>query len=174
MQHRSDKDITDTEGPYRLAIACRAFHWMDQYSLLKKLHDILEIGGGIALIGDGSFWTGDEPWQKKVKEIIQSFLGQERRAGKSSYSAPEEPYTTTLKNNNYHDVHHKAIPVVREWDIQMIIGYLYSTSFSAKHLFGEQLKKFEETMKEQLLYINGGSEVFIEHTEFAIQSGIHK
>jgi len=172
-QQRSDKEISVTEGPYRLVIACRSFNWMDQYPLLQKLHHIIELGGGVALIGDGSFWTGEEPWQKKVKEVIQSFLGQKRRAGNSTYSAPDEPYIVTLKNNGYKDPLYEAIPITREWDIQSIIGYLYSTSFSARHLFGDRLKEFEETLKDQLIIANGGKEIFIEHTEFVVQSGFH-
>jgi trans-aconitate methyltransferase len=172
-QHRSDKDVTLSEGPYRLAVACRAFNWMDQYPLLQKLHNILEPGGGIALIGDGSFWTGNEPWQKKVKEVIQVFLGQKRRAGDSTYSAPVEPYTITLKNNGYEDPHFEAIPITREWDIQSIIGYLYSTSFSARHLYSDRLEEFEEAIKEQLISANSGKEIFIENTEFVVQSGFH-
>jgi len=173
-QQRSDKDVTVNEGPYQLAIACRAFNWMDQYPLLQKLHHILKPGGGVALIGDGSFWTGNEPWQKKVKEIIQSFLGQKRRAGNSTYSAPDEPYIVTLKNNGYDDPHYEAIPIVREWDIQSIIGYLYSTSFSARHLFGDRLQEFEEVMKDQLIFANDGKNIFIENTEFIVQSGFHR
>ncbi|MBU1013568.1 MAG: class I SAM-dependent methyltransferase [Bacteroidetes bacterium] len=173
-QQRSDKEISVNEGPYRLAIACRAFNWMDQYPLLQKLHSILEPGGGVALIGDGSFWTGNEPWQKRVKEVIQGFLGQKRRAGNSTYSAPDEPYIVTLKNNGYDDPHYEAIPLIREWKIQSIIGYLYSTSFSAKHLFGDRLKEFEEVIKEELIMANNGKEVFVENTEFVVQSGFHR
>jgi len=170
-QLRSDKELTTDEGPYRLAIACRSFNWMDQYTVLQKLHKILEIGGGVALIGDGSFWTGDEPWQKEIKIVIQSFLGQERKAGKSNYAAPTEPYTITLTKNGYEDVQYKTIPVTRVWDVQSIIGYLYSTSFSAKHLYGEKLYAFEEVMKERLISLNNGEDRFIENAEFTIQCG---
>lgn len=173
-EQRSDKDVTVNEGPYRLVTACRSFNWMDQYPLLQKLHHIIEPGGGVALIGDGSFWTGSEPWQKKVKEVIQGFLGQERRAGKSTYSAPDEPYVITLKNNGYQEPHLEVIPVNREWDIQSIIGYLYSTSFAARHLFGERIAEFEQTLKDELIAANGGSETFIERAEFSAQSGFHR
>jgi trans-aconitate methyltransferase len=173
-QQRSDKEVLETEGPYRLAIACRSFNWMDQYPLLQKLHKILEVGGGVALIGDGSFWTGSEPWQKRVKEVIQSFLGQERRAGQSKYAAPVEPYTITLEKNGYLDVSYEAIPIVREWNMQSILGYLYSTSFSAKHLYGDRLQEFEDSMKKELVFANKMSSIFVEHTEFVVQSGIHR
>lgn len=173
-QQRSDKDVTTTEGPYRLAVACRAFNWMDQYPLLQKLHHILEPGGGVALIGDGSFWTGSERWQKKVKEVIQSFLGQARRAGAATYSAPEEPYIVTLKKNGYEDPFYKSIPVTRYWTVESIIGYLYSTSFSSKHLYGERVREFERVMRDELIYTNDGKETFVEHTEFVVQSGFHR
>lgn len=172
-QLRSDKEITINEGPYRLAIACRSFNWMEQYNVLQKLHKILEIGGGVALIDDGSFWTGNDPWQKEIKVVIQSFLGQERKAGKSNYSAPTEPYITTLANNHYEDVQYQSIPVTRIWNIQSILGYLYSTSFSAKHLYGDRILEFEETMKHRLLNLNNGNDEFIENAEFVVQSGKH-
>lgn len=172
-QLRSDKELSITEGPYKLAIACRSFNWMDQYTVLQKLHKILERGGGVALIGDGSFWTGSEPWQREIKQVIQSFLGQERKAGKSTYSAPSEPYTITLAKNSYEDVKYKAIPVTRIWDIQGIFGYLYSTSFSAKHLYGDRIQEFEKKMEERLLATNNGCNHFVENAEFTIQSGKH-
>jgi trans-aconitate methyltransferase len=173
-RRRSDKDVTDDEGPYRIATACRSFNWMDQYPLLQKLHKILENNGGVALIGDSSFWTGNEPWQKKVKEVIQSFLGQERRAGKTTYAAPDEPYTVTLSKNGYKDVEYKAIPIVRTWSIEGILGYLYSTSFSARHLYGDRLPEFETMLKDELIRANNNSAIFVENTEFVVQSGVHK
>lgn len=172
-QQRSDKDVTTAEGPYKMAIACRSFNWMDQYPLLGKLHHILEPGGGVALIGDGSFWTGSEAWQKRVKEVIQSFLGQERRAGKTTYSAPDEPYVVTLEKNGYMDPHLETIPVTREWDITGITGYLYSTSFAARHLFGDKIGEFERALKSELISANDGKERFIERAEFTIQSGFN-
>lgn len=173
-QLRSDREVTPTEGPYRLAIACRAFNWMDQYPLLQRLHHILEPDGGVALIGDGSFWTGNEAWQKRVKEVIQGFLGQPRRAGNTTYAAPDEPYTVTLKKNGYDDPCYEAIPIIRQWDIKGIIGYLYSTSFSARNLYGERIDEFEWVMTEELIRANGGSPTFIERTDFVVQSGYHR
>lgn len=173
-QLRSDKEVTTSEGPYRVAVACRAFNWMDQYPLLQRLHRILEPGGGVALIGDGSFWTGSEPWQKKVKQVIQGFLGQPRRAGNLTYAAPDEPYLVTLKKNGYDDPHYEAISVVRQWEIENILGYLYSTSFSARHLYGDRIGEFEYVMRDELIRANGGAQTFLEHAEFVIQSGFHR
>ncbi len=171
-QERSDRDVSTAEGPYRLATACRSFNWMDQYPLLDKLHHIIEPGGGVALIGDGSFWTGAEPWQATAREVIQSFLGRDRRAGGTKYQASTEPYTSILANSGYVDVEYAEIPVSRSWDIDRILGYLYSTSFSAQRLYGDRLGEFEATMRSTLLESAGGQDQFIENARFVIQSGI--
>lgn len=174
-QLRSDKDVTMEEGPYRLAIACRSFNWMDQYSLLQKLHSILQSGGGVVLIGDGSFWTGKEAWQKRVKEVIQDFLGKQRKAGKTQkYAAPIEPYTITLEKNGYLDIDYKSIIVERSWTIKSIIGYLYSTSFSSRDLYKGKNIEFENTLGKELILANDGKDIFVEHAEFLVQSGIHR
>lgn len=171
----SDDDLNLGEEKIKLAIAIRSFNWMNQYHFLKRLHGNLEDGGVVSIIGDGSFWTGKEAWQKKVKEVIQGFLGTERKAGKEKkYNAPIEPYTITLEKNGYVDVDYKSIPIIRHWTVETIIGYLYSTSFSAWNLYNGQNKIFENTLKEELIKSNGGSSDFIESAEFVIQSGMHR
>ena len=173
-QQRSDKDVVVGEGPYRVATACRSFNWMDQNPLLDKLHATLTCGGGVALIGDGSFWTGDDPWQALLRSIIQRFLGEDRRAGKKKYSAPTEPYTTMLTKAGYSCVEYEDIPVIRTWTTDTILGYLYSTSFSARELYGDRLVEFEATMPSELLASNGGLDHFVENAHFVVQSGIHE
>jgi trans-aconitate methyltransferase len=169
-QQRSDKDIFENEGPYKVVMACRSFHWMDQDILLQCLHGILEEGGGVVLVGDGSLWNGQEFWQKQVKEVIQDFLGQDRHAGQFKFTSSKESYVDLLLKKNFVDVKYKVIPVEREWNIQSILGYLYSTSFSSKHLYMDRLSEFESAVKKRLINI----EKFTESAEFIIQSGIHR
>jgi SAM-dependent methyltransferase len=172
-QHRSDQDVTPDEGPYRLALACRSLHWMDQPRLLDTLHHILEPGGGIAIIGDGSFWTGTDPWQATVREVIQGFLGADRRAGDTSYRPPNEPYPALLARTGYTDIRFKEIPISRTWNVEHILGYLYSTSFSAQHLYAGRLTEFEDTLRSKLLESSGGTNRFVEHATFGIHTGVH-
>lgn len=173
-QERSDKGISPHEGPYRLAMACRSFNWMDQYPLLDKLHAIVTPGGGVALTGDGSFWTGEEPWQETVRCVIRKFLGRDRRAGEKKYAAPTEPYTSMLSNSGYRDVEYRDVPVSREWTVEGIIGYLYSTSFSARHLYGERVTEFEAMMRTRLLEVSNGVDKFMESAHFVVQSGMRE
>lgn len=170
-QHRSAENITTNEGPYRLVVASRAFHWVDQYPLLDKLQKIIEPAGGIAIIGDGSFWTGKEAWQVRIKEVVKDFLGEKRRAGNSTFSASEEPYIEMLRKSGYQDVEYQTLHIQREWDLKSIIGCLYSTSFAAPRLFGDRLQEFETQLSEELIKANKGKGQFLEDAEFTIQSG---
>lgn len=172
-QQRSDHDVTAAEGPYRLALACRSLHWMNQPRLLDTLHHVLEPGGGIAIIGDGSFWTGSDPWQATVREIVQSFLGPSRRAGNTRYAPPSEPYPVLLATTGYADIRFAEIPVTRDWDVEHILGYLYSTSFSARHLYTDQITEFEAKLRSKLLESTGGIDRFVEHATFGIHTGVH-
>lgn len=171
----SDDNLNLGNEKVKLAIAIRSFNWINQYPFLQRIHKNMAEGGVVSIIGDGSFWTGNELWQKRVKEVIQEFLGVERKAGKEKkYNAPVEPYIITLEKNGFVDIDYKSIPVIRHWNIESIIGYLYSTSFSAWDLYKGQNTAFEKKLEQELTKSNNGSKDFIENAEFVIQSGVHR
>lgn len=153
-----------------LVAICRAFHWMDQDIVLRNYKSLLRPGGGFALLGDNSLWNGTEIWQKKAKETIQHFLGDKRRAGDKHFSATTEPYESMLKRHGYVEVEVKDFLITRYWNIDSILGYLYSTSFSSKKMFGDKLKKFEK-MLSNALGNPDKSEIFEEKTIFTVKSG---
>ena len=167
----SDKELDLRSEKVKLAIAVRSFHWLDQDPFLRRLRENMEDDGAIAIIGDGSFWTGEEPWQVKAKEIIQEFLGPDRKAGRGkSYVTPPDPYGVVLKRNGFVDIDTYKIPIIRHWSLDSIIGYLYSTSFSAYHLYDGRNTEFERRLKNELIRINDNSSEFIEHAQFVVQS----
>jgi len=165
--------IKERLGIFKLATICRAFNWMNQEQILNDLDTLISENGGIALFGDKSLWTGKEEWQHEVKKVIQKYLGKERRAGKGTFKKSEEPWENILTRSVFKFVKIRDVPIVREWDIESIIGYLFSTSFAAPHLFGEQLGKFKEEVKNTLLSINPKG-VFIENVVWMITTGSKK
>jgi len=46
------------------------------------------------------------------------------------------------------------VPIVRSWNVESIIGYVFSTAVAAPYLFGNQLDGFKEEIKSVLLSIN--------------------
>lgn len=160
-------------GTFKLATFCRSFHWVNQEQVLKDLNALIKEDGGVALFGDKSFWTGEEKWQKAVKKVIQKYLGEERRAGKGKFQPPKEPWDEILRDSPFKFVKIHDVSLIRTWDIENIIGYLFSTSFAAPHLFGNRLNEFKKEIRKTLLSLNPKG-VFKEKAVWMITLGSKK
>lgn len=153
-----------------LVTVSRAFHWMDQDKVLTNCRSFVRSGGGVALLGDSSLWNGSEAWQKTVKQTIQAFLGEQRRAGNSNYAVTDEPYESMLDRHGYVLIEVRDFELVRQWTLDAILGYLYSTSFSSRRMFGDRLEAFERTLANALGDPDA-EHTFEERTSFTVKSG---
>ncbi|MFE6101277.1 class I SAM-dependent methyltransferase [Streptomyces laurentii] len=127
-----------------LVTICRAFHWMDQPSVLSLLETCTAPDATVAVMGDGSLWTARSAWTDALRALIQEYTGTERRAGKDkTYSAHDRPYREILAESAFSQVKEQTVPVERRWTTDEVIGYLYSTSFAARPLFGDRIAEFE-------------------------------
>jgi ubiquinone/menaquinone biosynthesis C-methylase UbiE len=127
-----------------LVTICRAFHWMDQPAVLKALDGHVAPAGVVAVMGDGSLWTARTVWTDALRALIQEFLGEQRRAGSdTTYTHHDKPYAQVLAESAFSHVEETYIPVRRIWTPEQVIGYLYSTSFAARPLFGDRIEEFE-------------------------------
>lgn len=153
-----------------LVTICRAFHWMDQPLVLQRLVGQTTDAGVVAVFGDSSFWAADSLWKKAVRRVIQDFLGEERRAGEGTFSHHNRPYSDILAESPFGDVEEITVPIQRVWNAESILGYLYSTSFAARPLFGGRLAEFETAVKAVLADYSD-EDVFAEDNEFVIRLG---
>jgi hypothetical protein len=156
-----------------LVSICRAFHWMDQAKVLAQLAEYVPPTGVVAIFGDSSFWVADSAWKKAVRRVIQDFLGEQRRAGRGIFSHHDRPYSEILKESPFCNVEEFTIPVRRTWNTESILGYLYSTSFAARSLFGDRIEEFESTMKATLAEYSD-NDTFDEENEFILRLGRKK
>jgi trans-aconitate methyltransferase len=154
-----------------LVTICRAFHWLDQPTVLRLLDQQVATRGAVAIFGDSSFWAADSDWKRDVRAVITDFLGEERRAGSAgTFQHHNRPYTDILAESPFSQVQEHRVPVHRTWNAQSILGYLYSTTFAAPHLFGERLTEFE-TAVHAALARHSDSDTFPEDNEFLIRIG---
>jgi trans-aconitate methyltransferase len=153
-----------------LVTICRAFHWMEQDRVLHRLAVCVPSTGVIAIFSDRSFWNADSPWQRAARQVIQDFLGEQRRAGAGVFSHPNRPYTEILEKSPFCKVEEVTIPVHRTWHAASILGYLYSTSFAARPLFGDRVGEFEAALKARLADYSD-NDTFQEDNEFIIHFG---
>ncbi len=141
-------------GLFKVATICRAFHWMNQEQVLRDLDDMIVQDGGVAIFGDGSIWTGKEEWQLTVKRVVQKYLGEERRAGKEKFKQPSETWEEIISRSPFSHLHQQDVRVRRNWGVESIVGWLFSSSFASPKHFGSQVGSFKKDIERELLLLN--------------------
>ncbi|QBI56138.1 class I SAM-dependent methyltransferase [Streptomonospora litoralis] len=165
------EDFTPPTGwQAELVTICRAFHWLDQGTVLSLLDEQVAPDGVVAIFSDSSFWTASSPWKEAVRDVVKSCLGEERRAGAGTFQHHNRPYSDLLAESPFDAVEEVRVPVECTWTAESILGYLYSTSFAAPHLFGDRVKEFEAAVKHRLAEFSG-DDTFPEENEFLIRLG---
>ncbi|MGE3961191.1 MAG: class I SAM-dependent methyltransferase [Dehalococcoidia bacterium] len=149
-------DGTIDGPPYRLVTAGSAFHWMDQVRILELLRSRLEPGGGVFLAGLPGFISIDDtrqtdPLAAVILPVVQRYLGAERRAGNGSYRPPGKRWEVFLAEAGYEGIEVGYVPFTVEFDLDGIVGLLYSTSFANRRLLGDQVEAFEKDLREAVL-----------------------
>jgi len=139
-------------GTFKVATCSRAFHWMNQEQTLKSLVELTGEDGGVAVFSDRVLWGGDEEWKQAVKRVIQKYLGE--NVGKEKPIEPDELWENIIARSVFRFVKTHDVPIKRSWDVESIIGYIFSTAAAAPYLFGDQLDRFKEETKNILLSIN--------------------
>jgi SAM-dependent methyltransferase len=142
----------------------RAFHWMDQGAVLGHIEPFVRPAGTVAVFAEPSLWGGRADWQQAVKRTIQDFLGEARRAGMGLYHEPDRPFRAALEASAFSVVEELRIPFKRTWKPETILGLLYSTSFSARQLYGDRVREFEVALRKTL--DGWRQQVFIEDSAF--------
>ncbi|MGW1006450.1 class I SAM-dependent methyltransferase [Streptomyces sp. NPDC002520] len=151
LWHGLAEDFAPPGGWLPQLVTCgRVFHWLDQPRLLERLDEYVAPDGAVAVFSDRSLWTAGSTWQRAARDVVQEFLGEERRAGDGTFGSPGPPYEEVLRSSAFSDVTSTVIPVRRLWTITQVIGYLYSTSFASPRLFGNDRRAFEAGLTERL------------------------
>lgn len=149
-------DGTDLGAPYRLVTAGSAFHWMDQPRVLELLRTRLEPGGGILLAGLPGFISIDDtkqtdPIAEVILPVVRKHLGELRRAGSGTYAPPVKRWEDFLADAGYEGVEVGYVPFTVEFDLDGVVGLLYSTSFANRRILGERVEAFESDLRDALL-----------------------
>ncbi|MCH5584858.1 class I SAM-dependent methyltransferase [Shimazuella sp. AN120528] len=142
------EDISEKLGSFQLVTCVSSFHWMDRRLVLQKAYQLLTDGGGIAIWGMGSFWARREKWQEIMIDIVKKYLGPERHGSEAMNRKPS--HQIVVKEEGFKNVEMQKYPIVQTWDLERIMGYLYSSSFAAKELFGDRLPEFDREVREAL------------------------
>jgi ubiquinone/menaquinone biosynthesis C-methylase UbiE len=171
LKETTAEDFTPPPGwQAHLVTICRAFHWLDQAAVLRQLDSHVAPDGAVAIFGDNSLRAANTPWTNAVRQVIKQFLGEQRRAGTGTFNHHNRPYSQIMAESPFNQVAEMSVPVRRTWTTESILGYLYSTSFAAPHLFGNRIGQFEQAVTQTLAELSD-TNTFEEDNEFLIRIG---
>lgn len=151
------EDISEKLGLFDVTTIGASFHWMKQDKVLEKVYKLSNKGGGVVIVFNTSSFhrnVGNDEWKDVTIKTIEKYLGKKRRAGKGYFDTSKESFEDILGRSKFTVLDTYYEEYKQEWTIEQIIGFLYSTSFAAKWLFGERADEFEEDLKNNLLKIN--------------------
>ena len=146
------EQITPELGRFRLVTIASAFHWMDRDVVLQRCYEVAQRGGGLVISGGvSSWWESEISWHKAVISVIKAWLGPERLTSEGPYTIVEyERFEESLARSDFELFEHAELTYPYVWDIESIIGFLYSTSFANRSLLGSRTAGFEEEIQETL------------------------
>jgi SAM-dependent methyltransferase len=147
--------LRDELSPVRGTVMSRSFHWMDSDATLLSLSRIVTPGGSIVISGDGAgVWSDEEEWHRATRMVIQRWLGEERRAGTGIARMGMEPPPDVIARSPFVHTGDFTLDCEREWDIDHIVGFLYSTSFCSPAVLGDLRPRFEADLRQTLASLN--------------------
>ncbi|MFF8036085.1 class I SAM-dependent methyltransferase [Streptomyces sp. NPDC016626] len=154
-----------------LITCCQSFHWMSRPEVLSMADRVAAPHAVMAIMGDGSLWTHQADWTAALRALIQSCLGEDRRAGTGgTYAEPDRSYEDDLADSAFSAVTEHSFPVSRLWAPEDVIGYLRTTSFARPALFAGRHGEFEAAAL-RLLQDHAGGGVLEEDAVFTVLLG---
>lgn len=164
------EDLQAAHGPFRLVTMGRSFHWMAQRRTLDRLHGVLEPGGGVAILNDtGWFTRGGKSWQAAVYDLAAEYLDDlPERVGPGEVEY-DDPWDEMLAERGFSDVETTFFEFEREWDVESVVGYVFSLSSCTPRTFGAEKEAFEADLRALLDELGGGP--FVQEATVEVLSG---
>jgi len=140
----SAEQLSAELGSFRAATLGRSFHWMDRDLVLRRLAELLEPGGGVALFATG-IRAAEEGWMRWARPIVERYLGPHGRHPAMNAERENEP--ALRRAGAFAAPSEHAFPSLLERDFDSILGCLYSHSSSTRLRFGERTAEFERELR---------------------------
>jgi SAM-dependent methyltransferase len=148
-------------GTFRLASLAQSFHWMDRPRVAAILLGMLEPGGAVVHVGawthrgmgsEGDLPGPTPPWDR-IDELVASYLGPVRRAGRGIL-----PAGTASDEDEVFPAAGFAGPtrITIDWreafvrSEDEIVASVFSLSSATPHLFGARMGAFEQDLRSLL------------------------
>ncbi|MCU7557360.1 class I SAM-dependent methyltransferase [Macrococcus capreoli] len=165
----SSNNLDSNMKDFDLITMGMSFHWMNRKEVLDKFDEILNKNGYICIINNKII--SEDEYEQILNVTLKKYLGEKRRAGNGFYTHPKKDHKEVLSEsvfNNY-EVYKFTNKYYRTFE--ECLGYLYSTSYGSRKLFGKSINQFENELKNSLIKVSKNLKFsFIVETEIIIAS----
>ncbi len=143
------EELSKPLGTFRLATFGASFHWMDRLQVANRVYDLLDEGGGLAVLLYTGIHEEKTEWEAVVCRVLEKWLGKQRRAGGGVYQEGER-HEAVLSQTRFGHAQMHDIYVEESWTMDEIVGFLYSTSYASKSVLGDKVDAFESDLRGHL------------------------
>jgi SAM-dependent methyltransferase len=142
----ADADFRAKVGQFRLVTMGMSFHWMDRERVLAGVYAALLPGGGLAIIGQD---VANTSLRGIIDETLMKFLGEppHPHADRPVQTERHEAVVARTPLTGFETV---TIPYKRVWNVDQIIGWVYSFSDGAYFRLGDRRPEFERMLRDRL------------------------
>lgn len=145
----SSWELGPAVGIFCFAIMGQSFHWMDRDRALAALYNLLEPGGGLAIVYQKR--RAPAAIRNAEDDTVEKFLGERRRAGYGYYEHPPENHQVVLARSRFTVLAPWHYSYERTQTIDEAVGFVFSTSRATKQLLGDRAADFERELRKQFL-----------------------
>jgi hypothetical protein len=143
---KTAEDITAADGPARLAVFGRSFHWTDRARVAAILDDVIEPQGGLVIVHEDSRTRN----QTKIGQVVEA-LKRDWCPDGIPGADNRNDHEAVLRASPFRDVSTVHYPVTRHWSVDDAIGYMLSTSYFNPTALGGRAEMFKIDARSRLL-----------------------
>lgn len=104
----------------------QALHWMRYRDLFPALVPLLRLGGGVAVITNGTpLWLQDSAWSRALRGYLEQWLGTTTASACGTDEASQQQYRDSMTAAGF-DVTEARFDYTDDLDLDRLIGSLYS------------------------------------------------
>lgn len=139
------------ERSLALTVIGQALHWMRYEELFRAVSPLLRVGGGIAVISNGTpLWLQNSAWSRALRGCLEEWLGTTLEASCGTSSRDRLRYAQALESAGFVDVRETAVEYSGELTFGQLFGGVCS-AISADQLPGpDERAVFAERIRQAL------------------------
>lgn len=155
-------------GTFRLVTMGESFHWMDQDATLVALYPLVEVGGGVAVVGRGTPLPLPPmtPWRAEVCRVLRDYLGNILLPWDRPPPEPGTLHQDHIRASRFELLAQHGQLFEVPWTFETMLGNLYSMSFCRRDRLGDRAEAFERDLRDAVLAIEPSGSLRGELHEF--------